>query len=450
VPIVGDDALRSRIAQALKGYSHRDLPAAAATAGITVDPADDGVTKMQRAVKGLAGLDRKTLAAIAQRLGALSKYFELEEMGSIILEEGQPAITEITRREVAGCFGYEFAGDRSHAKLLQDLRDLFPIDAISSDSSFFPYRSLADDIAEHMLRNKGENDFDTEKLFDRMGALTCSCYRFAKLVVGALDPNYRRDANREQLAGEISAVLRRAGYRLEVTSEDGGHPIYGVTAIHRGVDASPKNLIFASNGVKPELGFIDAVSNDVIILSGGDHCLIYGRPIPRKTGLPWSDLVDWWKESRGSEGDAAKALGHRLFESLASDAERNLFKSYFTHAKPKVQALPALIPQVYLHYDPGYVREVRHRKTFFRQRMDFLLLLPDGIRVVIEVDGERHFCQNKQPSLEKYSKMVAADRDLKLYGYEVYRFGANELVGPRASALVEHFFERLFAVHRVI
>ena len=110
--------------------------------------------------------------------------------------------------------------------------------------------------------------------------------------------------------------------------------------------------------------------------------------------------------------------------------------------------LPALIPQVYLHYDPAVVRTLRHRTSFPRQRMDFLLLLPNRATVVIEVDGQHHFTRNDRPSLA-YSEMVSADRDLRLAGYEIYRFGANELVGAGALALIERFFDRLFHLHGV-
>jgi hypothetical protein len=47
------------------------------------------------------------------------------------------------------------------------------------------------------------------------------------------------------------------------------------------------------------------------------------------------------------------------------------------------------------------------------------------------------------------SEMVAADRDLRLAGYEIYRFGANELVGAAAGALIERFFDRLWALHKI-
>jgi hypothetical protein len=40
--------------------------------------------------------------------------------------------------------------------------------------------------------------------------------------------------------------------------------------------------------------------------------------------------------------------------------------------------------------------------------------------------------------------MVAADRDLKLAGYEVYRFGAAELNGDHGRERVRAFFEALF------
>jgi hypothetical protein len=42
--------------------------------------------------------------------------------------------------------------------------------------------------------------------------------------------------------------------------------------------------------------------------------------------------------------------------------------------------------------------------------------------------------------------MVAEDRELRLRGYEVYRFGGAELVGtPAASQRLTTFFDRLAA-----
>lgn len=42
-----------------------------------------------------------------------------------------------------------------------------------------------------------------------------------------------------------------------------------------------------------------------------------------------------------------------------------------------------------------------------------------------------------------------AERDLRLHGYEIYRFGANELVGDGAPDVIAEFFERLLKLHKV-
>jgi very-short-patch-repair endonuclease len=219
----------------------------------------------------------------------------------------------------------------------------------------------------------------------------------------------------------------------------------------RGVAGAPKNLIFASNGPKPEIGFSDAINNDIVILSNAESCLIYDRPI-RRDGLLWSELVDWWDAlESGASADAARALGLRLRASLASDAERVLFDTYFRVYRPLLgSALPALIPQVYLHFDPAIVKQLRHRQALPRQRMDFLLLLQNNQRVVIEVDGVHHFSRDGKPSLSAYAEMVAADRDLRLHGYEIYRFGANELVVDGAPSAITQFFERVLMLHKAL
>jgi len=54
-----------------------------------------------------------------------------------------------------------------------------------------------------------------------------------------------------------------------------------------------------------------------------------------------------------------------------------------------VPDLPALLPEVWLHWDPKTVAE-RGPNALLRFRMDFLLLLPAGARIVVEVDGKYH------------------------------------------------------------
>ena len=84
-----------------------------------------------------------------------------------------------------------------------------------------------------------------------------------------------------------------------------------------------------------------------------------------------------------------------------------------------------------------------------RQRMDFLLLLSPFERIVIEVDGKQHYSDGEISSPSRYANMVYADRDMRLLGYEVYRFGGAELSGVKGESLVGEFFVRLFHKHSI-
>lgn len=77
--------------------------------------------------------------------------------------------------------------------------------------------------------------------------------------------------------------------------------------------------------------------------------------------------------------------------------------------------------------------------------MDFLLLLPGGVRVVIEIDGKHHYSDpDGRSSPLLYAEMTAADRALRLVGYEVYRFGVYELQQPNAEEVLIGFYRSLF------
>ncbi|WP_244298495.1 endonuclease domain-containing protein [Micromonospora cremea] len=81
--------------------------------------------------------------------------------------------------------------------------------------------------------------------------------------------------------------------------------------------------------------------------------------------------------------------------------------------------------------------------------MDFLLLLPNRGRIVIECDGIQHYADDlPRADSRRYAEMVAEDRALRLRGYEVYRFGGYELTeGPESEALLDTFFDQLASRH---
>jgi hypothetical protein len=84
-----------------------------------------------------------------------------------------------------------------------------------------------------------------------------------------------------------------------------------------------------------------------------------------------------------------------------------------------------------------------------RERMDLLLLLPRGVRIVMEVDGKQHYAEGDTASPKLYSEMVSEDRRLRLHGYEVYWFGGYELGTTGAADMLREFFRSLLIQHEV-
>lgn len=400
-------------------------------------------SKRDRARSAMKGLADRQVAAAAEKLAIEASDVALHEAALTVLEGGEPPITEITRVDVARCFDELYLSGEQ--EILPFLRKLWPVDTIGD-----PFTGIVPDIERNLIRNV---NWTVEDLFEKLGALDCSRWRFVATIEAALDPRARRGEVQEKLRACIDEKLSRDGYKVVETDRISGHPVYRIVRAAGGVAGAPKNLIFASAGPKPEIGFADAINNDIVIFTNRDSCLVYDRPIP-DDGLAWERVVEWWRETYSpagtSEADARKALGRRLQQSLDSEGERNLFSHYFKEFRPRLRAaLPALVPQVYLHYDPATIAQLRAGKRLERQRMDFLLLLPNKNRVVLEVDGKHHFSEGDAPSLRKYADMTRADRQLRLLGYEVYRFGANELVGDGAAAVVASFFDALFKKHGV-
>jgi len=232
-----------------------------------------------------------------------------------------------------------------------------------------------------------------------------------------------------------------------------------------------KNLIFASIGEKPELIFRDAVNNDVEIVKHADKVLIYDRPLPASGQFLWKDLLTWWRERENISDDTAakNTLYQRLLQSVkltASPGELAIFRGYYERYGPRLGPdLPILIPQVYLHYDPYTKRERGDEQFLARQRMDFLLMLENGVRIVLEVDGQHHYASEDKKSKiwtadpQKYAVGAREDRRLRLLGYEVYRFGGSEFadtslsparIGAASQEVVAAFFDRLLRKYGVI
>jgi very-short-patch-repair endonuclease len=268
--------------------------------------------------------------------------------------------------------------------------------------------------------------------------------KFLKVIENVL--LYKSRNTGEETKEALRNLCKKCG--LEVDSN--GYTVY---LTKKSTNENIKNIIFASNHLKPEIIISDSLDNKIEIVENAEYCLVYDRPI-KSNGLLWIELVDWWKKMTNSN-KSGEILHNRLKESIQNNKiEILLFEIYYNKMGFRLkEKLPALIPQVYLHYDPYTIRQLQKlnkTKRLKRQRMDFLLLLPRNVRIVIEIDGKQHYSDKQgKADIIQYSEMVAEDRKLKLLGYEVYRFGGYELTQDNAPIIIEEFFLKLFSKYEV-
>lgn len=463
------DTWRSAIAEALwANTSATTLPAICVGLGLaTGDKTEAGESKRTYVKTRIQVFKISELIKLA---AAVLEEFEAPALRDLLTEATSQSvhrISTLTRREVLKLLVPldPLFGELGLNQLNENLSVIAPPwDQPSEFAGVYRniFKTFTDDVYQHYVNDPDWNNFE---LLEKCGALTCTQDRFFSLLNNLLDPIVRQGPEQESLAKALNEVLRHDGFGVIVTDQVSGRPVYGVRRLGSGVAGAVKNLIFASVGAKPELILRDAVSNDVEITKHEDKCLVYDQPIS-SAGLQWVTMAQWWMEREDLDDlkVARKAMGERLIRSVeltGSPGEYAIFRTYYEVFGPRLgDKLPALIPQVYLHYDPMTKAQRGEEKVLERQRMDFLLLLDSHVRVVIEVDGKQHYSEHEQASPKLYAAMAAEDRRLRLRGYELYRFGGAEFsdcqicvgkvtVGLKSKALVVEFFERLFHNHKV-
>ncbi|KIL39579.1 hypothetical protein SD70_19450 [Gordoniibacillus kamchatkensis] len=398
----------------------------------------------------LKGKDQLFLLDLAKRVinDYGSKANTLAKLVLRLSPTGVFTISEITRRNIMDEL---YARNNIPGKydLVEFLNRIWDLDSMPSTDSRF--KTASGDIWQHMINNY---DWDEIYLYEKyLELLTATDEVFIKFLEQVVHPLVRQQAEQNEYIEFINKHLVNDGYKFSLADNISGFPVYKIDKVLDGVKGNVKNLIFAAVGHKPEIVISDSINNDIKIVKHEENCLVYDRPIPN-TGLYWADLVMWWANMHGIQEpnkDAEIALYKRLFSSLDSLPEKLMFKSYFRYFKELFDKnFPALVPQVYLHYDPYTIRQRAGKAYLPRQRMDFLLLFSNKQRIVLEIDGKQHYSDGDTSSPKKYAEMVQADRELKLNGYEVYRFGGYELTDEEiGSKVIKEFFEGLFKKHGV-
>ena len=440
--------LSRRVHDLSQAHRHVDLPAICEQLGLPQPPLEEGMSKRDRMTASLGAAADDALVAIAQAL--LQQHPPLapdrNEIEELLWMHVHLGLSTRCRRELAQSLDGSplWLDARGFRELLDRLWVLDVEPPICRGHGL-----LRGEIEQHLFKN---DDLSADSLFDCLGAYECTDKRFALFLEGLASPVVRPDEPDQRRFVELAnTTLTRFGLHLREGEAHGGYPTFALVSITSGSPGRPKNLVFASP-TKPDLRIRDAVNNDIEIVSNADDVLVYDRPINSAEGLRWRDLETWWTEIHRIQDtdEARRSLYRRLRKSLPTNSppQARFFRSFFEAYRDAFVDLPALLPEVWLHWDPRTVKE-RGADALLRFRMDFLMLLPNQVRVVIEIDGQHHYSdESRRASPERYAKMVEADRELKLAGYEVYRFGASELAEP-TSPCVKSFFEQLFRKYSV-
>lgn len=324
----------------------------------------------------------------------------------------------------------------------------------------FGMKTAIDDIYQHMVNN---NDWEFEYLFcNYLDLLHVDDNDFIYFLEQYIHPVIRRfhiteDLERIEFGDEcveaINKYLVSDGYKLMPTGNVGDKVIFSVQNLTPGVQGTIKNIIFASK-YKPEIVLEDALNNDIKIISNREHCLVYDKNV-MNTGISWNELQTWYNDGLYWL-DTGQDLKGRLRDSLDSHPEYLFYDTYIEIVEKYEGKVPALLPQVYLYYDPKLEKD-RIKKIFEHQRMDFLMIFSDSQRVVIEIDGVQHYADfvpgnsKHYASVDKYAEMVSAQREMTLAGYDVYRFGGKELYNTSVGKnIIKRFFKMLFEKYQIL
>lgn len=298
---------------------------------------------------------------------------------------------------------------------------------------------VINEISRHM--DVFSDDWDFTDLFDTVLDLTnVPDDKFIYFCEQYVNPIFRRRRFDEDecewidltqdCIDAINKGLSDVGIALQPAGQTAGRTKYKALPLTQGTQEPIKNIIFAAK-YKPDIVLDDALVNDIKVVNA-NGALIYDQGIPAD-GIRWEALTKWY-ESLDSD-NTEKKMAHLFYDCLDSEPERIFFKAYVEYIKVHGKHLPALLPQIYMYYDPK-TKAQREWQIFEHQKMDFMMIISPSQRIVIEIDGQQHYAEDDvvpgtqykhYASPTRYAEMMKAHREMSLAGYDVYRFGGREL-----------------------
>ena len=195
-------------------------------------------------------------------------------------------------------------------------------------------------------------------------------------------------------------------------------------------------IIFSAKG-KPNLKF-NMSNGNIKLFKDNNFYYIYDKEISN-LGVRKYDIEEWC-----SDNNILKVEFYRkIRESIRKEAKEQIkFFDYYMkniYSNPKKDFF--LFPEVYLNINA----KMGDREN--KQCVDFLMILPNKEKIIIEIDGIGHYGSKKNGEWKIDQKKYAVDRkfDREMYfqGYKVFRFSNYEINND--ENLIYKFFDELFS-----
>lgn len=333
--------LRTTLADVIARAKAYNVPALCVRLGLEAGEESEAMaSKFRYASARLTSVPGERLIVIARLLLEEEHDFGLAEMVAKVTETGTPAVSELTRRRLlAGFDGEPLCHEYDEIDFLEMLWPIASMHGDQNNVGFddIGFRSLKDDIFQHMRRN---DDWTNRELLERLGLMTSSRTMLFRFLESYVHPTAVDDVTQKARVDRINSHLQHDGYRLVRSGSLSGSAVFTVTAHAIG---SPADAAISSALQRFEPEQIHGRWTAALDRRASDPA---GAITLARTLL--EDVCRWLLDELGEDSadhDDLPALYRKLAKTLKlapDDHSEQVFKQILGSCQSVVEALGAL------------------------------------------------------------------------------------------------------------
>lgn len=223
--------LREAIAGVIAAEKAYNVPALCVRLGLDNGEESEAMSSKARyASTRLAKLPADRLVAVARALLEETNDFGLREAVDRIAERDTQPISDLTRRRLLRVYdGSEICTEYDEIEFIERI---WPISSMRGDPDArhiddWVFRSLKDDIIQHMRRN---DDWSNRDLLEHLGLMHSSRSLLFRFLEASVHPTTVDETMQKARVERINKHLQHDGYRLTRTGSMSGSPVYAIAA----------------------------------------------------------------------------------------------------------------------------------------------------------------------------------------------------------------------------